>query len=412
MKIRGVIHVCQRGDWKRSFNMIMSEVNRSGLYDASDRIDVCVLADGEMEPFIDRTKITCTYKGTPDLYERASLLHLRSLAVNDTDDVAYWYVHTKGIRWFGTEREKNVIDWIHLMLYWNLRRWKKAVAMLGRGYDMYGCNLLRNKPSEYPHYSGNFWWATSSHLKTLPSAIGPNYNDPEFWISLSSPTKAFSAYDSGVDQYHNRVPPDLYISDWIDKIVSAWTGHRDFAQWLTWNAKSDVIVDLGVDYGYSTFVFADALRGTTGTVYGVDLFMGDVHTGYRNTLDSVQKAIAEHSVTNLELVIGDFDTMSKFWNKPINILHIDGFHTYDAVKNDFTRWSPHVTDDGIVLFHDIAVPQFGVKDFFRELSGGYKLFFLHSAGLGIWTRNKELRDKIMEEFPANVYDFAEHGYLI
>jgi len=201
-------------------------------------------------------------------------------------------------------------------------------------------------------------------------------------------------------------------SGWIETITSAWTGHRDFARWLTRNTKSDVIVELGVDYGYSTFTFADSLKGTTGMIYGVDLFMGDIHTGHRNTLDFVKKAIADHSVTNLELVIGEFDTISKLWNKPIDILHIDGLHTYDAVKNDFTRWSPHVTENGIVLFHDIAVHHFGVKEFFRELSGGYKLFFLHSAGLGIFTKNKQLRDAIMAKFSTSVYDFADHGRLI
>jgi predicted O-methyltransferase YrrM len=201
-------------------------------------------------------------------------------------------------------------------------------------------------------------------------------------------------------------------SDWIETIPSAWRGHRNFARWITQNAKSDVIVELGVDYGYSTFVFADALKGTNGTIYGVDLFMGDIHAGHRSTLDFVKRAIAECAVTNLELVIGEFDTISKLWTKPIDILHIDGLHTYEAVKNDFTRWSPHVTENGVVLFHDIAIPEFGVKEFFRELSGGYKLFFLHSAGLGIFTKNKQLRDAIMTEFPTSVYDFAEHGRLI
>ena len=114
----------------------------------------------------------------------------------------------------------------------------------------------------------------------------------------------------------------------------------------------------------------------------------------------------------MELVVGDFDSISKLWKTPIDILHIDGLHTYEAVKNDFTNWSPFVKEEGIVLFHDIAVQSFGVKEFFRELTGGYKLFFLHSAGLGIFTRNKDLRDKIMNAFSQNVYDFETRGNLV
>lgn len=408
MKIRGVIHMCQQGDWKRSLKLLMTEIETSGLWNASETIDLVILTDGAPEIIVVDPKITCIYAGHPDQYERPTLLHLRDMALNDTEDVAYWYMHTKGVRHWGLRGEENILDWISMMLYWNTTRWKKAVAMLENGYDTYGCNL---RAHPHAHYSGNFWWAKSSHLKTLPSTIGPIYEDPEFWV-LSSPAKPFNVHNSKTDHYNMQYPSSVYSAEWIESIVSAWTGHRDFARWITWNAKSDVIVELGVDYGYSTFVFADALRGTSGTIYGVDLFMGDVHTGYRSTFDSVKKAIVDHSVTNLELVIGEFDSISKLWNKPIDILHIDGLHTYDAVKNDFARWSPHVTENGVVLFHDIAVPQFGVKEFFRELSGGYKLFFLHSAGLGIWTRNKELRDKIMAEFSPNVYDFAERGYLI
>ena len=390
--------MCQQGDWKRSLKLLMTEIETSGLWNASETIDLVILTDGAPEIIVVDPKVTCIYAGQSDQYERPTLLHLRDLALKDTEDVAYWYMHTKGVRHWGLRGEENILDWISMMLYWNTTRWKKAVAMLENGYDTYGCNL-RAQP--HAHSRGNFWWAKSSHLKTLPSTIGPIYEDPEFWV-LSSPAKPFNVHNSKTDHYNMQYPSSVYSAEWIESIVSAWTGHRDFARWITWNAKSDVIVELGVDYGYSTFVVADALRGTSGTIYGVDLFMGDVHTGYRSTFDSVKKAIVDHSVTNLELVIGEFDSISKLWNKPIDILHIDGLHTYDAVKNDFARWSPHVTENGVVLFHDIAVPQFGVKEFFRELSGGYKLFFLH----------KELRDKIMAEFSPNVYDFAERGYLI
>ena len=56
--------------------------------------------------------------------------------------------------------------------------------------------------------------------------------------------------------------------DWIDSIISAWTGHRKFAEFLVEKKNPDVIVELGVDYGYSTFVFANALQNKTGTGTG------------------------------------------------------------------------------------------------------------------------------------------------
>jgi hypothetical protein len=408
MKIRGVIHICQKDGWKRSFEILVKSLYLSGILEITEKIDLCVVSDTEMDTSVFLPKSTYHFMGPSELYERSSLLHLRNLAEGDTEDVYYWYLHTKGIRWFGHKNEENILEWIQFMLYWNIILWKKAVYSLEYGYDTYGVNSSI-EPSK--HYSGNFWWSKSSYLKKLPSTIGSNYNDPEFWLMQMSP-KVFCPYISPVNQYNYSYPLDRYSIDWVESITSAWTGHRTFAEWLVWNTFPETIVELGVDYGYSTFVFANALKGTSGTIYGIDLFMGDVHTGYRNTYENVKKNIADHSVTNLELVVGDFDSISKLWKTPIDILHIDGLHTYEAVKNDFTNWSPFVKEDGIVLFHDIAVQSFGVKEFFKELTGGYKLFFLHSAGLGIFTRNKDLRDKIMDAFTNNVYDFEIRGNLV
>ena len=197
--------------------------------------------------------------------------------------------------------------------------------------------------------------------------------------------------------------------DWIESIVSAWTGHREFAEWITSEYKNPTIVELGVDYGYSTFVFANALKGTSGTMYGIDLFAGDVHAGFRNTYEGVMKNIKDHEVSNVEIIMGDFTHVSKLWSKPIDILHIDGLHTYEAVKNDFECWSKFVNEGGTILFHDTAIQSFGIKDFFRELDGGFKLYFVHSAGLGIYTKNEQMYKNILTNF-SNVFDFSKKPF--
>ena len=196
----------------------------------------------------------------------------------------------------------------------------------------------------------------------------------------------------------------------LEKMPHPWKGHRAFAEWLVKEIKPSQVVDLGVDYGFSTFIFANAaMKNGQGVVTGVDLFMGDPMTGFRDTYTEVMQIVNDLNFYNMEIIRGEFSEVSKTWDRPIDLLHIDGLHTYEAVLIDYNNWSSFVTENGIILFHDINVPEnpdFQVVKFFRELSGGYKLYFLHSYGLGIFTKNEQLYEKIKNAFD-NVYDDAK-----
>jgi predicted O-methyltransferase YrrM len=180
----------------------------------------------------------------------------------------------------------------------------------------------------------------------------------------------------------------------IDNIVSAWTGHKEFAMWLVKTMQPDTVVELGVDYGYSTFCFA---APNIGTVYGIDWFNGDSQTGYRNTYSNVMDGIQRGNFNNIKIIVDKFDEVAKKWDRPIDILHIDGFHMYEYVKNDFEKWYPFVRDGGIILMHDtISFPD-EVGKFFDEINLP-KLNFKNSAGLGIVSTDTDLMDKIFNNF--------------
>lgn len=185
-------------------------------------------------------------------------------------------------------------------------------------------------------------------------------------------------------------------------IPSAWgdgniTGHVLFVDWLINEMQPRVTVDLGVDYGYSLLALA---HSNPGKVYGVDGFEGDEWTGVRDTYSYVDNNVKRLGLTNVSLIRGFFDDVHHTWNTPIDILHIDGFHSYEAVKNDYEKWSKFVVDSGVIMFHDTNShdTRFGVKQFFNELDMP-KFEFMEFQGLGIVSKDANLIEKIKRYKP-------------
>lgn len=178
------------------------------------------------------------------------------------------------------------------------------------------------------------------------------------------------------------------------QIESAWSGHLDFADWLMRRNNPGVVVELGVDYGFSLCSFA---LSNIGVIYGIDWFKGDVHVGYRYTRSIVEKNINYLEFKNVHLIESSFDEAVSNWTLPIDILHIDGLHTYEAVRNDFEKWGKFVKNGGVILMHDTCVDWFGVKDFFCEIPLP-KLNFVNSFGLGVVSTDVVLLDDIKNKF--------------
>ena len=221
-KIIGYIHICQKGEWKRSFDMIFNYLQNSGLYDQTIEIRCGILSDTGIIDYDERLKdpkIKIIYTGKSGMYERPTLLDMKSKVVIDSfesnTEPLYWYLHTKGLRHFGTEKESYVMDWIRLMLYWIVIKWKLAISKL-KEYDTYGCNevigLGQHGEIIGMFYSGNFWWTKGSHLSLLPIKIKEHYTGPEEWI-LTKHDKRLNIFSSGIEgdgHYLQNYPRELY----------------------------------------------------------------------------------------------------------------------------------------------------------------------------------------------------------
>jgi hypothetical protein len=174
-------------------------------------------------------------------------------------------------------------------------------------------------------------------------------------------------------------------------LPSAWTGLLPIAYWLVAEARASVLVELGSHHGASFLGFCEAVAHTgLGTrCHAVDTWTGDEHAGfYGEDVHARLKAIvdAEHAA-HASLLRTTFDAArAHFADGSVDVLHIDGLHTYEAVRHDFETWLPTLSRRGVVLFHDTMVRErdFGVWRFWDEVSRRYPAFeFTHSHGLGV-----------------------------
>jgi predicted O-methyltransferase YrrM len=193
--------------------------------------------------------------------------------------------------------------------------------------------------------------------------------------------------------------PDDKVEEILGAIPSGWNyppkSHREFVEWLINRIKPEVTVELGVDYGYSSFLMALCQNNP---VYGIDCFDVSVH-GPREDDDYqfVMSVKEKLGLDNLEIIKGYFDDVAKTWDKEIDLLHIDGLHDYENCKNDCDTWAPLVKEDGVILFHDTVSNPDGAGLFFSQLEVP-KVNFTNSFGLGVASNNANLIEEIKQTF--------------
>jgi cephalosporin hydroxylase len=135
-------------------------------------------------------------------------------------------------------------------------------------------------------------------------------------------------------------------------------GHRPVeADLLTrYAAKSREIVEIGVAYGASSIVLLNSMP-SNGHLYSIDPFTTDeVH--YLRATPAECRSIVEKGVRDSELLgrwnllVNSSTYVAHYWPSQIDMMFIDGNHSYRSACEDFYAWYPYVKDGGYIVMHD------------------------------------------------------------
>jgi GT2 family glycosyltransferase len=174
-------------------------------------------------------------------------------------------------------------------------------------------------------------------------------------------------------------------------VPSAWHGHVPFAWWIVAAARPRLLVELGTHNGTSYAAFCETVmhERLDARCYAVDTWQGDEHAGFygETVWEDFSRFHAQRYAGFSELLRTTFDdALDYFEDGSVDLLHIDGCHSYEAVLADFKNWRPKLSSRAVVLFHDTNVRErhFGVWRLWSELTRTYPGFeFLHGHGLGV-----------------------------
>ena len=154
-----------------------------------------------------------------------------------------------------------------------------------------------------------------------------------------------------------------YYQDLENQIASETVG-RNCHHWV---CVLNIIVRL---YDVKTYLEIGVHNGTSMSYvvnqdenkidcYGIDLFEQTIKQYLRdslsrdNTLENIQKNNKSNSLLNL--IAGNSfskDTISKVSDLNIDLLFIDGDHSYKGISNDFFNYAPLVRKGGLIVIDD------------------------------------------------------------
>ena len=217
MRTVGFIHSYTRDGNCTILSEILDTVAGAGLLSHLDRLYIVNVGDDATLPDrlahdMQRVRLI-NYSPDASRAEAPTLELIRTFSMFH-HDARVLYVHTKGASYEAPSA--HVADWRRMLLHFLVEKHDQARAAL-ETHDVVGCNFL-DHPAR--HFSGNFWWARASHLKSLPPVQNGERHQAEWWVLGTDSARITSLHNSGVNHYTERYARHRCVTDSPTEIPS------------------------------------------------------------------------------------------------------------------------------------------------------------------------------------------------
>ena len=154
-------------------------------------------------------------------------------------------------------------------------------------------------------------------------------------------------------------------------LIEGWTSDAEAAE-LQRLAARKTVLEVGTYKGFGAVLMAQA----GALVWAVDWHRGDADLGSRDTLCAWWTNVRRHHVEDSVIgLVGRFeDVLPRLAPQTFDLAFIDGYHAYEAVKQDIQLTLPLLRPGAVLAFHDYSPKVWpGVVQAVGELAEGLLL---------------------------------------
>lgn len=148
----------------------MTQLRASGLLASCAKFVVGINGDEESKEIANLlipSKAEIIYHGLDSRNENLTICAMHEFAKANPG----WYVlyfHAKGAS--RNEQTEHGVNWRNCMMKNVITEWWRCIQDLDAGFESVGCHWMTNQADGSQNiWAGNFWWAKSEFLRTLPS---------------------------------------------------------------------------------------------------------------------------------------------------------------------------------------------------------------------------------------------------